>query len=344
MACYLIDIDNTILLHGKPIPGAIERVNALFESGHQVWLFSCWPSTEQTQTLLTGLGLRFHGMLPKPFDEEGYHWIDDKALSYATSLVNETPLLRNETPIFRNKTPLSGNETPLSVNGAPPVDRTWYREPHTEIVVHLCRKLAARSYLEIGVHTGATFNRVECPRKVGVDVVNPAGLLDLKVMPSDEFWDTSRETFDLIFIDGLHTYSQSWKDLVGALGHLNPGGVIVLDDCNPTSEEMADPRVPEGDGAWCGRVCDTINRARLSRGLDVTTVDYGVGIGIVRRNGENLELLEEDEMLSYEEFDRSRAEVLNLKPRWWFWDMAAMLSLERSMSVPSMWPGEEIWK
>lgn len=102
MPCYLIDIDLTILdKGGTPFPGAVEYVNSLSDQGHQVWLFSCWPATNESMERLRAMGLRFHGMLPKPFDEEGYYWVDDKALGHRTSLdlpPQPTPLEPSEPP------------------------------------------------------------------------------------------------------------------------------------------------------------------------------------------------------------------------------------------------------
>jgi hypothetical protein len=44
-----------------------------------------------------------------------------------------------------------------------------------------------------------------------------------------------REPFDVIYIDGLHTYEQTLRDLLNSTQLLAPGGVIVIDDTVPTS-------------------------------------------------------------------------------------------------------------
>ena len=53
-------------------------------------------------------------------------------------------------------------------------------------------------------------------------------------LTSDKFFDEfNKNKFDIIFLDGLHTYKQTKKDLINALKVLNKNGVIVLDDFIP---------------------------------------------------------------------------------------------------------------
>ena len=52
-------------------------------------------------------------------------------------------------------------------------------------------------------------------------------------MTSDEFFSQNKETFDLIFIDGLHIHEQVLKDIDNSLNVLNENGVILLHDCLP---------------------------------------------------------------------------------------------------------------
>ncbi len=101
------------------------------------------------------------------------------------------------------------------------------------------------SYLEVGVGRGTTFNRVPAERKVAVD---PRFGFDHEAMgrehpeatyhavTSDEYFNTiigADEEFDVIYLDGLHVYDQTLRDLLNALEHLQPQGVIVIDDTRP---------------------------------------------------------------------------------------------------------------
>ena len=108
------------------------------------------------------------------------------------------------------------------------------------------------SYLEIGVHEGETFHAVDAARKVGVD---PAFSFDWKQaerenpgtrchqMTSDAYFGGGSgepiEPFDVVFIDGLHTFEQTLRDLLNAITVLRPDGVIVLDDVLPNSQIAA---------------------------------------------------------------------------------------------------------
>jgi len=102
-------------------------------------------------------------------------------------------------------------------------------------------------YLEVGVCTGATFHALAADRKVAVD---PAFRFDpgaaaadhpnctYHAVESDTWFGTIAgrdERFDVIFLDGLHTFEQTLRDLINALTLIRPGGVIVIDDIMPSS-------------------------------------------------------------------------------------------------------------
>ena len=43
-------------------------------------------------------------------------------------------------------------------------------------------------------------------------------------------------TFDVIYLDGLHTFEQTYRDLINALNILEPGGLILIDDVFPCDQ------------------------------------------------------------------------------------------------------------
>lgn len=103
------------------------------------------------------------------------------------------------------------------------------------------------SYLEIGVAKGVTFHGVKARRKVAVDpkfrfnqaealAKNP-GAVYHQVYSDDYFQNIIEkdELFDLIYIDGLHTFEQAFRDFTNSLAHLKPKGAIVLDDVLPAT-------------------------------------------------------------------------------------------------------------
>ena len=55
-------------------------------------------------------------------------------------------------------------------------------------------------------------------------------------MTSDEFFVCNKDTFDVIFIDGLHLAEQVEKDIANSKLILNNNGKIILHDTNPESE------------------------------------------------------------------------------------------------------------
>ena len=136
----------------------------------------------------------------------------------------------------------------------------------------------APAYLEIGVDQGTTFHAVQAARKVGVDPrfafdVDAArldalnGNCEYQQMTSDAYFvdvHQSDDLFDVIFIDGLHTFDQTLKDLLNATACLRPGGVIVVDDVIPNTYAASLPDLDlsrrfwaatnNPDGSWMGDV------------------------------------------------------------------------------------------
>ena len=133
------------------------------------------------------------------------------------------------------------------------------------------------AYLEIGVDQGVTFRAIEAARKVAVDVqfafdwklaaVRPENAhCTYKEMSSDEYFfkDRNDEMFDVIFIDGLHTYEQTLRDLMNACCSLKRSGAIIIDDVFPTSYAASLPDLEfsrkfwkatnNPDGSWMGDV------------------------------------------------------------------------------------------
>ncbi len=111
-----------------------------------------------------------------------------------------------------------------------------------------------KSYLEIGVDWGTTFNQVDIVDKTGVDpaLKVPSSTLTgtFYDQTSDDYFVTHNDTFDCILIDGLHTYEQSRRDFENAWKRLNSGGVVIIDDCDPADDLAA---LPDVDACMRGR-------------------------------------------------------------------------------------------
>jgi Methyltransferase domain len=165
----------------------------------------------------------------------------------------------------------------------------------------------ARSYLEIGVKDGDCFHAVEAPTRVAVDphfAFRPPLATRLRRVlgartgtfyfqtTSDDFYRRAVHRFapfDVVFVDGLHTYEQSYRDVENALRVLAARGVILVHDCSPSSAAAAAPtldeaaRTPGWAWEWNGDVYRTIVRLRTRPDLRVSVLDCDHGVAIVAR-------------------------------------------------------------
>jgi predicted O-methyltransferase YrrM len=100
-------------------------------------------------------------------------------------------------------------------------------------------------------------------------------------MTSDDFFSQNKETFDVIFIDGLHYYDQVSRDFNNSLSCLNKNGIIILHDMMPKEENEAITPIPEVmPHTWVGDVWrlafDLSNRNDIT--FKLVLIDNGCGI------------------------------------------------------------------
>ncbi|MEI6258276.1 MAG: class I SAM-dependent methyltransferase [Planctomycetota bacterium] len=121
---------------------------------------------------------------------------------------------------------------------------------------------------------------VQAARKVGVDP-NRGGTIRAT---SQDCFASNSDTFDLIFVDGLHHHEQVIEDVRNALDVLRPGGVIVLHDCLPLSC-VAQYR-EQSHFIWNGDVWKALVEIRTWPEVDTATclIDHGLGIVVPRAN------------------------------------------------------------
>jgi len=222
-----------------------------------------------------------------------------------------------------------------------------------EIAQRALDALNGGPYLEIGVNTGESFIPIRASRKWGVD---PAPVLSWKrrakysafsalgikfekifSMTSDEFFATRsdllrRHKIDVCFVDGLHTYEQSLRDVLNAAAYLKPGGIILLHDCSPSTELMALPaeniaaagkrQERNWTGEWSGDVWKSIVHLRsVRRDLRTFVLDCDCGIGVVVRGSSEVALdYREDDIktMSYDYLAANRKRLLGLEPPQFF--------------------------
>ena len=160
-----------------------------------------------------------------------------------------------------------------------------------EIINNIILNNSYKEYLEIGCFKDETFSKINIGHKVGVDPVS-GGTVRLT---SDEFFKNNKETFDLVFIDGLHEYSQVKKDILNSLKFLNKGGLILVHDCLP--ENMSKQAVPRYRMIWNGDVWRAIVDLRQNENIEIYTCEMDQGIGVIQKK-KNTEILKIDKKIN----------------------------------------------
>jgi hypothetical protein len=106
----------------------------------------------------------------------------------------------------------------------------------------LARALTAKTYLEVGVAHGDTFFAVEIASKTAVDPkfrFDPADFagegMQFRETASDEFFLAAGQIgkFDIVFLDGLHSFEQTFRDFCNALALAHDRTAILIDDTLP---------------------------------------------------------------------------------------------------------------
>lgn len=121
-----------------------------------------------------------------------------------------------------------------------------------------------RRYLEIGVRDGATFINVKMPHKTAVDPCfvfdtqsHTSPIISYFTETSDDFFSSLPERllqkpyykfnladkfeFDIVYIDGLHTFEQSYKDFLNVIKFTHENSIIIFDDTLPRDPYSAVP-------------------------------------------------------------------------------------------------------
>jgi len=210
------------------------------------------------------------------------------------------------------------------------------------------RKKRKVNYFEIGVQTGFCFFKIKADKKVAIDpdfVIKPTKKIRAYIknpsnfnnkffeLTSDDFFAQQHDYIksiggiDVIFVDGLHLYEQTYLDIVNALKYLNKDGIILVHDCNPltegasirahTSEEAASLSPKDWAYIWNGDVWKAIAQLRSERNdLEIMVFNCDHGMGMIRP-GKPESMLpyskEQVEALTYQDLNSNRTGMLNLK-------------------------------
>lgn len=183
----------------------------------------------------------------------------------------------------------------------------------SDLINYLIVKNGYKKYLEIGVADGENLRRIEAAEKVGVDPSPAPSALFTHRITSDEFFKNNQETFDIVFIDGLHLHEQVLRDIENSLNCLNPGGIIVMHDCMPVQPEHQD-RTPI-PGAWNGDVWKAAAYVRMHwDGVHFCVLDMDCGCGVLTPNSTQILYPSKPiEEMDWAFYVNNKTELLNVK-------------------------------
>ena len=167
-----------------------------------------------------------------------------------------------------------------------------------DLIKYLEDKYKFNSYLEIGCDKNQLFSRVNIKKKFGVDPTSGGNIKKT----SDEFFFDNTETFDLVFIDGLHEYNQVKNDIINSLKFLNENGIILVHDC--LHDSMSKQAVPRYRMTWNGDVWRAIVDLRQRNDIEIYTCEMDQGIGVIqkKRNSDVLQVDKAVDKLMFKDF------------------------------------------
>ena len=167
-----------------------------------------------------------------------------------------------------------------------------------DLIEYLINKYGYSDYLEIGCDQDQLFSKVKIQNKVGVD---PSGGGNVR-KTSDEFFKENNKKFDIVFIDGLHTYDQVKKDILNSINCLKENGIILVHDCMPDS--LSKQAVPRYRMVWNGDVWKAIVDLRQREDLEIFTCEMDQGIGVIKKekNSSILEIKKSPRNLKFKDY------------------------------------------
>ena len=129
---------------------------------------------------------------------------------------------------------------------------------------------SASKYLEVGVCKGTFKVAVDPNFRFNTEEYANADTIFHEVTSDNFFIEiaSNYESFDLIYLDGLHTFEQTFRDFCASLRYSHSNTIWLIDDTYPTNMFAADPdlsrtrrlqKLVENDSAaWMGDVFKVI--------------------------------------------------------------------------------------
>ena len=160
-----------------------------------------------------------------------------------------------------------------------------------DLIDYLIKKNNYKNYLEIGCDKNQLFSKVNIDNKIGVDPVSGGNVRKT----SDAFFKENKSRFDIVFIDGLHTYEQVKRDILNSVNFLLDEGIILVHDCMPDS--LGKQAVPRYKMQWNGDVWKAIVDLRQQENLEIYTCEIDQGIGVISKK-KNTSILKLDKPIN----------------------------------------------
>ena len=177
-----------------------------------------------------------------------------------------------------------------------------------DLIEYLINKYKYSDYLEIGCDQDQLFSKVKIKNKTGVDPTNGGNIRKT----SDDFFKENKNKFDIIFIDGLHTYNQVKKDILNSINCLKDEGIVLVHDCMPDS--LSKQAVPRYRMSWNGDVWKAIVDLRQNENLEIYTckIDQGIGVIKKKRNSSILKIEKNIKDLKFKDYYKNYEKYLRV--------------------------------
>ena len=177
-----------------------------------------------------------------------------------------------------------------------------------DLIEYLINKYKYSDYLEIGCDQDQLFSKVRIKNKTGVDPISGGNIRKT----SDQFFRENKNKFDIIFIDGLHTYNQVKKDILNSISCLKDEGIVLVHDCMPDS--LSKQAVPRYRMSWNGDVWKAIVDLRQNENLEIYTckIDQGIGVIKKKRNSSILKIEKNIKDLKFKDYYKNYEKYLRV--------------------------------
>ena len=249
------------------------------------------------------------------FPEGGFLKFErDRAFMETFEVVNPTALASDIADLVQSKS--GGNVMIMDEISSFSCKASDHQGTHYQSVLSfLHRKLAPKSYFEIGTLKGETLILSKCP-SIAVDpnfqitdqnVIGNKALCCLFQMKSDDFFakyspkTVLGQPIDLAFLDGMHRCEFLLRDFLNTERHCKANSIIILHDCLPLESPMAErdqghPAVlPHRNGWWTGDIWRTVIALKRYRSdLSISAFDAGpTGLVVITNLDPNSRILTE---------------------------------------------------